>query len=127
MSKHKQQFIQILNPSGSNYTTLKRAHSYVRAGRATWEGSALRLSVSWVEQTQASRGVAPKFASIKAFERYKRAYRLRTMDEAGYDAVNSMTLDQIQGLPLAGPAIKLIQKGKTHFTPRAPYCKTFES
>ncbi len=125
MSKHKQTFVQILNPSGSPYTSLKRAHEYVRAGRAIWDGPAIRFTSVWLEQTRAGAGIKPFFASLKSFEAYKLAYRLRTMDEAGYDSIDTMTVPQLQGLPLAGPAIKLIQKGKVHFTPRAPRCKTF--
>lgn len=105
-------FTKILNPTKSAYTTHRRALQYVQAGRATWEGNAIRLTDAYVRQCKQTE-----------IHHYIKASRLRTMDEAGYDGVGQMTLDQMQGLPLAGPAEKLIMKGSSRFVPRAPHCK----
>ncbi len=113
MSKKHKAFVRILNPVGSAYTSLKQATSYVTSGKAKWEGGSIRFTEKWSERAKSS-----------STWHYILKYRLRTQDQAGYDSIDRMTLPQIQGLPLAGPAIKLISKGSSHFKPRAPHCKT---
>lgn len=101
--------IQILNPvpNGSRYTNLRRANSFVRGGRAKWEGGALRF----LDDTG-------RMHLCLLIER-----KVRTQDQAGYDSIGLITLDQAQGLPLAGPAERLFSKGG-RFTPKHDSCRT---
>lgn len=81
--------IKILNPAhpGGSITSRKRAERYVRRGVAKWSSTD---SISFIE----------------ADHRHKSVVASADFSERGYDAIGRMTLDQVQGLPCAGPAIK---------------------
>ena len=81
--------IKILNPAhpGGSITSRKRAERYVRRGVAKWAGAE---SISFIADDH--RHVSALSATTKA--------------QIGYDQIGRMTLDQVQGLPVCGPAIK---------------------
>lgn len=100
MSKHKKQpIIRILNPlpESSSYTSLKRASQYVADGKAVWDSNCIRF-------------IHPGQVQM-ALDRERILSLRRSPDQAGYDGVGMMTVDQAQGLPLAGPAQILFNKG----------------
>jgi len=81
--------IKILNPAhpGGSITSRKRAERYVRRGVAKWTSTD---SISFIADDH--RHVSALDSSTKA--------------QIGYDQIGRMTLDQVQGLPVCGPAIK---------------------
>src|SRR5262245_22838300 len=86
VSKQKKPSVKILNPIGSQYTSLDRATRFVRSGYAEWEGKAIRFKDWWLERCLKIKA-QPKLMSLRTINRIVTAYRLRTMDEAGYDGV----------------------------------------
>ncbi len=108
MPNHKHT-INILNPTtgGASYTNLRKANKFVLSGRAIWVGGAIEFL----------RDPRRLFLALLT-ER-----KLRTMDQAGYDGVGLMTIDQAQGLPCAGPAARLFTKGG-RLVPKRENCHT---
>ncbi len=89
----------ILNATqdGPRYTSERRARLYVKLGRAEWVSGAIRF--------------LDNYKRLNLLLLTEQKIRLRTQDQAGYDGIGMMTLDQAQGLPLAGPAARLFSKG----------------
>ena len=81
--------IRILNPAhpGGSITSRKRAERYVRRGVAKWTSTD---SITFIESDH----------------RHVSAIDSTTKARIGYDQIGRMTLDQVQGLPVCGPAIK---------------------
>ncbi len=98
LSKHKT-VVQILNATqdGPRYTSVRRARLYVSLDRAEWVGKAIRF--------------LDNYKRLNLLLLTENKIRLRTQDQAGYDGVGMMTIDQAQGLPCAGPAARLFTKG----------------
>lgn len=86
--------IKILNPAhpGGSIITRKRAERHVRRGVARW---ATADSIQFIGEDHRH---ASAVASVDL--------QSRLMDR-GYDAIGRMSLDQVQGLPCAGPAVKV--------------------
>jgi hypothetical protein len=97
--------IRILNPAhpGGSITSRKRAERYVRRGVAKWTTPD---SISFI---------ADDHRHVSVVSSVDHAARIATR---GYDAIGRMTLDQVQGLPVCGPAIKcfmlLSKRGNGH-------------
>jgi hypothetical protein len=103
VSQKKNYTVTIQNPpvGGSGYTNLKRALHFVHLDRAEWVNSRTIKFVHLLHTQQC----------IDAEIKLARAH-------FACDDVMA-TLDQAQGLPLAGPAIRLFSKGGGEFKPRA--------
>lgn len=84
--------IRILNPAhpGGSHTSVKQAERYVRRGVARWIGDALEF----IESDHRHISVV---ASADLRDR---------IAARGYDDIGCMTLNQVQGLPVCGDAIK---------------------
>jgi hypothetical protein len=85
--------IKILNPAhpGGSITSRNRAERYVRRGVAKWTSTD---SISFI---------ASDHRHASAVESVHLKHRIAAR---GYDQIGRMTLDQVQGLPVCGPAIK---------------------
>lgn len=107
-SPSRKHTVSILNPivMGSSYTNLRKANKFVSSGRAIWVGNAIEFI----------KDPRRLYLALVAEKRL-------SMDQAGYDGIGLITLDQAQGLPLAGPAERLFSKGG-RFTPKRDSCRT---
>lgn len=99
--------IKIQNPkSGQRFIRRTKAKRAIARGLAQWVvvGRIIRFC-----ENLADHRVKSIAKSVDLNEMRKRS---------GYDAVGTMTLDQIQRLPVAGDAQKMVRKGPKNFTPR---------
>ena len=108
--KVKSPAIKIINPvpGGSAWTSIKRANRFVDDGRAIWEKNCIRFVHAGQLQLALNKA---RDISLR-----------RTPQEIGYDGVGMMRIDQIQGLPLTGPAQKLVTLGSNRMPVRPPRC-----
>ena len=96
--------IRILNPAhpGGSITSRKRAERYVRRGVAKWESP---NTLRFIEDDYRHQTVVTSLEDSYLLEQRAKAAFERS-SACGYDAIGRMTLDQVQGLPVCGPAIK---------------------